>query len=187
MRIIDSAKIIAFFNRLSKREKLFFLGAGLVIGMVVSDRLVVRPIAGTFGSLERELEDLQTEIKKSIRLLSQKERILNEVKEYAGYSVRAKSTEEETVALLKHIEELANRANVSLLYVKPAPAKTDETGKRYYATLECEGQMEQVVQFFYEVENSNLLLTIEKYALQPTSKGSSVVKSAATISRTAVR
>jgi hypothetical protein len=56
-------------------------------------------------------------------------------------------------------------------------------GKKYFATLESEGPMQQLLTFFYEVENSTQLLKVEKYTLQPIAKGSTVVKCAATISR----
>ena len=186
-KILDPEKISSFFLRLSLREKIFLGGALLMVVLVFSDQLVIRPTTQTFNSLNQQINNLQADIKKSVRLLSQKERILQELKEYAIYSTQHRSPEEETVALLKHIEELANRTNVNLLYVKPAAAKTEAKETKYYATLECEGPMEQIVTFFYEVENSNLLLKIEKYTLRPASKGSLVVKLAATISRPVLR
>ena len=119
-----------------------------------------------------------------MRLLSQKERMLEEIERYKAYSVEVKSPEEETGALLKHIEELANQSSVNLLYAKPAGSKPDEAVKKFIVTLECEGQMAQMINFFYQIENSTLLLKIDKFTLQPASNGSSVVKCAATISRT---
>ena len=129
------------------------------------------------------VENLKEDIKKSVKLLSQKERLLQEQKEYEAFSTGTRSSEEQAVALLQHIEELADRANVNLLYVKPASGKGEEVEKKSLATLECEGRMEQIIRFIYEIENSNQLLKIEKYALRPTAQGSAVIKLAATISR----
>lgn len=187
MKFFPVEKIFSFFVRLSPREKIIFLGAVFMVGLVISDRLIIRPILGTFSSLEREMDNLQTDIRKSIRLLSQKERILKEVELYAGYSTLARSAEEGEVALLKHIEELANKVAVTLLYVKPAAGRGEETEKKYAATLECETRMEQLMRFFYELESSSQLLKIEKYAIQPTAKESVVVKSAITVSQPVLR
>jgi len=183
----NSERISAFFVRSSFREKIFLGAAMLMVTLVLSDQFVIQPLTQTFDSLSLQINSLQADIRKSMRLLSQKEQIRQELQAYSVYSMPHRSPEEEAVALLKLIEELANRASVNLLYVKPATGKTEEGEKKYYATLECEGPMEQVISFFYEVEHSNQLLKIEKYVLRPASKGSVVVKLAATISRPILR
>lgn len=183
-RFLNFEKIVTFLNRLSPRERVFLVGAVAMGVLVFSDHLVVRPLVKTFGSLEQQLADLHRDIKKSVKLLSQKNRIMNEVHGYSTYTLRAKSPEEETVELLKLIQELANKADVNLLYVKPAPVKSAAGEKdNVYATLESEATMEQVINFFYLVESSQQLLKIEKYSIQPVAKGSRVAKCAATISR----
>ena len=186
-KIFNTERISTLFSRLSFREKIFLGTAALMATLVFSDQFAIRPIIRTLDSLNQQINNLQADIKKSVRLLSQKEQIRQELQAYTIYSVPHRSPEEETVALLKLIEELANRASVNLLYVKPAAGKTEEEEKKYYATLECEGPMEQIISFFYEVEHSNQLLKIEKYVLRPASKGSLVVKLAATISRPVLR
>ena len=186
MKFFDPAKLIGFFNRLSKREKIIFSLTAAVVGTLVLDQLLFRPIVHTFRSFNLQAQDLKSNIRKSMRLLSQKDRMMKDVTEFASYSTESKTPEEETLALLKHIEELANKSSVNLLYVKPAGAKPEGVTKKYFLTLECEGQMGQLVDFFYQIETAKFLLKIEKYALQPTSQSSSVIKCAATVSRTVV-
>ena len=183
---LDVSKWIARFNRLSKRERLIAIAAFGIVFVMVTDQLVVRQIFKSLQSLDQQAKDLENNIKKSVRMLSEKERMLVEIEKYKVYAVETKSTEEETGALLKHIEELANQSSVNLLYAKPASSKPDEVVKKFIVTVECEGQMAQMIEFFYEIENSNLLLKIDKFTLQPTASGSSVVKCGATISRAVV-
>lgn len=180
---LDISRWIAFFSRLSKRERLIAIAAFGVVLVLVTDQLVIRQILSSLNSLNQQTRDLENNIRKNVRLLSQKERMMAEIEKYKVYSVETKSAEEETVALLKHIEELAHQSSVNLLYAKPANSKTDEAVKKFVVTLECEGQMDQMIKFFYEIENSTLLLKIDKFTLQPASRGSSVVKCGATISR----
>ena len=159
----------------------------VVAGIVASDRLVISPLVNTFRSMNREMDDLKTNIRKSIRLLAQKDRLQKQLKEYASYSVQAKSPEEEAVALLRYVEDLSNKAGVNLLYAKPGGSKTEEKVKKYYVNLECEAQMAQMTAFFYDIESSDQLLKIEKFSMQPSGEGSSVSKSVVTVSRTVVQ
>ena len=183
MKFFDFSKIVASVSRLNKREKIIFAATAMVVGVLVLDQAIIRPISSMFYSFHQQSSSLEASVKKSIRLLAQKDRMLKEVKQYGAYVATAKSTEVDTMALLKHIEELANQTSVNLLYVKPAAVRGQEQIKKYYVNLECEGQMEQIVRFFYELENSKSLLKIEKYILQPTAKGSTVIKGAATVSK----
>ena len=179
-------KITAWLGRMSKREKFLFYGASFVIFIVISDRVVIRPIFGAFRTMDQEARDLKIEIKRSLRVLADKDQIESDRKRYETYVVSAKSAEEEAVGLLKYIEGLANEAGVNLLYVKPAGEKSEGREKKYYVTLECEAQMVQLVTFFYKVESSNQILKIERFSIQPVSQGSSVVKSGVTIAKTVI-
>ena len=177
---------LAFIKQWSKREKMVFGVTCLIVGLVVTDQLIVRPIIRVFQSLDREAGDLKTNVRKSMRLLSQKKNILSQQKTLESCAVKGKSPEEETVALLKLIEDLANQASVNVLYIKPASVKTEDVGKKYYIVLQCEGKMEQLITFFHKVEGSNQLLRIEKYEIEPAEKGSSVAKTHVRISKTVV-
>ncbi len=183
MKLNMLEKILGFYTRSSKREKIYIIVAGAVVSVLLLDQAILRPIVTTFRNMDIEVNDLKTNIRRSVHLLSQKERMTKEMEQFADYAVESKSPEEETLSLLKHIEELANKTSLNLLYVKPAGTNPSEVIQKYYVTMESEGQIQQLIQFFYEIENSRLLLRIEKYILQPTDTGSSVIKCSATVSR----
>lgn len=185
MKGVNLVKLIQMFNRLSKREKaIFYVSVGFV-SLVFLDQALIRPIFYTLRSLDQQVVDLEKNIKKSVRLLGQKDRMLEEAKYYESFSAQIKSPEDGTLTLLKTIQEVANEASVNLLYVKPATSASDEGF--YKANFECEGQINQIINFFYALENSKLLLRIEKYAIQPSSQGSSVLKCVATVSMAGVQ
>ena len=121
-----------------------------------------------------------------MRIISQKDRIENQTEKYAGFSSEAKSGEEEMLSVLRHIEELARKTGVNLIYVKPAEGKSEGSIKKYYMSLEGESESQPLVRFFYEIETSPMLLRIERYSLVPASAGSRVIKVAATISRAVI-
>lgn len=182
MKQFNLTKFLEVYSRLSKREKLIFYVTAAILILVGTDRLILGPIFSSIRSLDREAIELESNIKKSIRLLSQKERMMKEAERYSTYAAQSKSPEEGPLVLLKHIQELANQASVNLLYVKPGGTLNEVAQNVYQVNFECEGQMEQVINFFYAIENSKTLLRIEKYSLQPASKGSSIIKCAATVS-----
>jgi Tfp pilus assembly protein PilO len=87
------------------------------------------------------------------------------------------------VSLLKEIESFANKSSVYLVDMKPAGLKPSDSSKKYLISLNCEAQMEQLSDFMYNIENSNKLLTIEKYQISPKSKESSVVRCSMSIAK----
>jgi len=186
MKTSPLVKIATWIGRLSGREKMLVYGAAAAVILTLSDQVVIRPIVATFQSLDQQVKDLQGQISRTIQVLSQKDRIAAEIVRYSKYNVPVTSEEEEMLSLLEHIEALASKTTVNLLYVKPAGVKSEGRTKKFYLSLECEGLQPHVVSFFYEVESSMKLLRIEKYAVQPTARGSSAVRGAATISRSLV-
>ena len=186
MQLIDKEKLVKLYQGLSQREKVILYVSVAVVLVVFADQLILGPIVRSLHSLDQKIYDTEANIKGSIRLLGQKEKMKKEAEHYASYAKSSKSSEEEILVLLKLIQELASQASVNLLYSKPGGGGESKQRNVYRVSLECEGQMEQLINFFYAIENSKLLLQIEKYSLQPTAKGSSVVKCAAVVSMASI-
>jgi len=77
-------KLKAIYQKMSKREKWILYGTTLVLMGLFLDRLVMQPIIGKLASLDRQIRDEETAIKKSLHILVQKNRILAESKEFAS-------------------------------------------------------------------------------------------------------
>ncbi len=177
-------KVAVFYTKLSSTEKKIFWVAVVLIGFMFVDRVIVLPVSTTLTSLNVNLREQVSAIKKSMNVLLHKDGIIAESREYIAYSVEAKNPEEEMVGLLKEVEAVAEKSGVNLIYVKPANVKDEKGIKKYYAALECEAPMEQVATFFHGIESSVKLLKIEKYQIQPKSKDSSIARTAVTIYKT---
>lgn len=172
------------YQKLSAREKKILYLVFFVFGLLTVDRLIIGPVFQKMAMLERQVRDEETTIKKSLHILLRKDQISTENRQFVIFSVDSKNPEQEMTALLKEIENIANKSGVSLLYEKPGNTKEDGAVKKYFATLECEAQMAEIASFFHNIENSTNLLQIEKYSIQPKNKESSVAKCSVTISRT---
>ncbi len=167
----------AFVGRLSKKEKAVLYVAIFLVSLTALDRLIISPIFSKVGSLNKEIRQKEAEVKKNLRLLAQKDRILAENAKYGSFLANPSNNEDEQItSVLKEIEGLANKSSVYLVDMKPGNAKDSGASKKILVNLNCEAQMEQIVDFIYSIENSSSLLSIGKYQLAPKSKESSVVK-----------
>jgi len=185
MNLIKMQALYVFLGRLSKREKLVLYLAVFFVSLTLLDRLVISPISSKMRALDKEIRDKASGIKKDLRILAQKDRISAESVKYNSFLDKNKSEEEETASLLKEIESLASKSTVYLIDMKPGGVKEVDRSKKYLVNLNCEAQMEQLVDFMYNIENSLKLLIIEKYQINPKSRDSSIARCTMTVSKIA--
>lgn len=176
-------KILVFISRLSKRERYIFYGAALVISLTFLDRLILGAISSKIELLDKEIQIQEAVIRKSLYILTQKDRIGKALGEYAFSAASSQSQEEEMVFFLRDIEELANKCSLYVIDIKQTGIIEEDILKEYLVRVNCEGQMEQLAEFFYRLENSNQLMKIEKYDIRPKTKGSSVARCTVFISK----
>ena len=173
----------AFLSRLSKREKLVFYTAAAVIFLTILDRVLVAPISFRIQSLNKEIEAKEGAIKNGMRIIAQKDRIAAESQKYKPYMTGVKSEDEENTVLLKEIENLASKSAVYLLDMKPGAVKGIASSMRFTVSVNCEGQMEQIAEFMYNIESSKNLLTIDKFEINPKTRESSIGQCSLTVSK----
>ena len=130
-----------FYAKLKPGERRILAVTVFIVGFLFVDRVIVIPITSTLTTLNQNVHDQETSIRKSMNMLLHKETITAESTKYASYSIEAKNSEEEMVGLLREVESVAGKAGVSLLYVRPGTIKDELGTKKFYATMECEGTM----------------------------------------------
>jgi hypothetical protein len=184
MQLLKAADFNKFLSRLSKREKLILYAAAFFLALTVIDRAVIHPVYSKIKTLNEQIDAKEAGIIQDLRVLSQKEKILSETAKYASFMGTTQPEEEAVTGLLKEIESIANKSSLYIVDMKPAGQKTEKDNtKKYLVNLNCEGQMEQIMGFMYNIENSNTLLSIEKYQISPKSRESSLAQSSITISK----
>ena len=168
---------------LSPRERLVFNLSSTVIFLMLLDRLIISPISSQIEALNKETEQEEATIKKHLRLLAQKDKITAQSSKFESYLNSSLSQDEEVTAMLKEIEDLANKNSVYLIDLKPSDIKQSGPTKKYMINLSLEAQMDQLAVFMYSVESSDRLFTIEKYKIDPKARESSVARCSMIISR----
>ncbi|MBI5150935.1 MAG: hypothetical protein HZA28_09250 [Candidatus Omnitrophica bacterium] len=171
---------------MSPRERVVFNVTVAFVALTLLDRLVVSPIFSRIKDLDEQILQEETNIKKNLRVLSQKDKIVTESKKFETYLASSQSGEEEITALLKDLEDLASKNSVYLIDMKPAGVKDVGPVKKYIINLSLEAPLDQLVAFMYAVESSDRLSTVEKYQIEPKSRESSVARCAMTISKVAL-
>ena len=131
--------LTTFLSRLSKREKLVFYCAVGFVALTMLDRVIISPISDKIKSLDKEIYDMESAIKKNLRILAHRERILAAKKKYSSYLISSKSDEEEMTSILKAIETLADKASIYLVDMKPGEIKDMGSSKKFSVNLNCSG------------------------------------------------
>lgn len=183
IKLFKIQTLYTVFSRFSKRERLVFYIAISFILVMLLDRLIISPIYLNLKSLDKEIAERQATLKQDLRILAQKERIKAEAGKYSPFVNVPKSDEEVVTVLLKEIEGVAAKSAIYLVDMKPGGVKTEGSNKKYMVNVSCEGKMEQIADFMYNIESSSKLLRIERYQIAPKSKESTAAACSMTISQ----
>lgn len=175
--------LVDFVARLSKREKIIFYSTAVVIGLVLLDYLVVSPVLTKMNDLDGEIKDKEIAIRNSLTILLHEKQINRERSKYLSSLNQPGSEEEEVTSFLKEVENIAKESSVYLVDIKPAGKPEKTAQKQYFLELSFEGQMEQVLSFFYNIKTSNQLIKIERYQIAPKTEGSDIIAGSLSISK----
>jgi hypothetical protein len=175
--------ILSSISRLSKRERTILYATLFVVGLVLLDRLMLSPILSKIQALNETISLQEDTIEQSLLIVMQEERIEGESKQYVSYLSQPQGEEKEVTAFLKEVENVAKKSAVYLIDIKPAGKDVDGVSSRYFVKLNFEAQMEQVFNFFHNITNSQQLLKIEGYEINPKTEGTSVVTCSTSISK----
>ena len=182
---VNLQELYKFFARLSKKERLMLYVAGTIVSALFLDRLIISPVFSRLKGLDEEIREKEISVRKNIRILSQKDRIRASSANYGSFSGgKLGSDEEEMTSFMKEMEDMANKSSVYLVDIKPGAVKGQEQFKKYFVTLNCEAQMEQIVDFMYHLENSDRIFTIDRYQITPKAKDSSIARCSIVVSKT---
>lgn len=178
-----TAPLLLFYAKLTKKEKKIFYVASAVVLLMVFDKLVVTPVFLKMRLLNQQIVEKETEIKKNMRLLAQKDHILALKNKYKGFLTDEDDTDVIKQSLIKDVESLANKTSIYLIDIKPTGIRDEGGVKKYNAGLNFEAEMEEVTDFIHNIESSKSFLTIKSYQITPKMKNSSIAKCSMTISK----
>jgi len=169
--------------RISKKEKNLLYIAIIFVSLAVFSRVILEPTLGKSASLNHQIQLKRRMIGNALSLLNQKEEIRKESHKYAKYAKEKLSEEEETAVLLKEIEDIARKSSVQLIDLKPYSQGKIDFYIEYRIEIETESNMNQLVAFIYNLQNSESLLKVVKFRINSKADKHDILKAYLTITK----
>lgn len=174
----------AFFSGLKGPTKILFFVAVISVSFALMDRLMIGPFLSQEQYLKAENKAQRENIRRSKRIISFRDRILEEYNQYSTYLDSGEMTQEVIVAaLLKKIETIAGQQTVTITGIRPGDVEEKPIYRIYKTSLDCEGKLTNILSFINLLEQSDYLFQVQRYSMGPKSKGSDIIKCTMDISR----
>lgn len=182
-------KVIKFdieeiFSKLSPGSRILFIVTVVFVALALMDRLMIGPFTSQMKYMEAENKAQMENLKRSKRVVSFREGILDEYSKYSTYLDAGEMTQEEIIAaLLRKIETLAGQQSVTVTNVRPGDVEEKPNFRVYRTSIDCEGKLVNVLSFINLLEQSDYMFQVERYTMGPKSKGSDLTKCTFEIAR----
>lgn len=172
------------FSKLSGSGRILFIVSVAFVALAIMDRLMIGPFTSQMKYMEAESKAQKESIKRSKRVVSFREGILEEYSKFSTYLDTGEMTQEEIIAaLLKKIETLAAQQSVTVTNSRPGDVEEKPNFRIYKTSIDCEGQLGNILSFINLLEQSDYLFQVERYSMGPKSKGSDITKCTFDIAR----
>ncbi len=172
------------FSKLSGKSRILFIVAATFVALALMDRLMVGPFTSQMETLAAEGKAQKESLRRSKRVVSFREGILQEYAKYSTYLDTGEMTQEQIIAaLLKKIETLATQQSVTVTNTRPGDVEEKPNFRVYKTSIDCEGKLGNVLSFINLLEQSDYLFQVEGYTMGPKSKGSDITKCTFDIAR----
>lgn len=162
---------------MNKKVRNWSLSAGGIVFLVVFVVFVLEPLIERINKIQQGIRVAELEVKEGLRVQAQKKEIVEEYKKYGHYIKQAGiSVREKTGNFLKELERTSQEANLSVISLTPSEILENGQKTHYRADFKAEGDMEEVLFFFNKIQESKLLIKVDKFSLSPKDKTATDLK-----------
>ena len=134
--------------------------------------------------LNQQINAEEANLKIGLEIQKRKERATKDYQDYRSLLSAAEKPEKEIfTGFLREIENLAQKAGLSILNLTPKNEPQNfKDYKKYTADLRAEASLENFIKFLEDLQNSSLLIKLDKLALTPKDEQAVILKLDATVS-----
>ena len=176
--------ITKFLSGLSDQAKKLLVIALIIVIAALFDRLLIGPTMSRLAIIEEDTTREEESIKKDLHFLNYKGKILKEAKEVDSYFIDTAPVENDVnTALLKKIEIIASKANVTLVKETTSAAVPEPNDLKYSADVECSGKLADIVAFMHLINTSDELMKVARFNLGSKKSDSDEIKATMTIAK----
>ncbi len=168
----------------TKSEKTLGLIAALTVFVGLVYGLVISPIMNKMTAIDTNISTSRDEIRRDRRILSFRNRILEEYAKSNSYLDSSQKSSEEIIAtLLKKIEGVAKDNSITIRDIRPGETEVKPQFKVYKTSMDCEGTLANLLALMNTLEQSDYLFQITRYSFEPKSRGADILKASFDIAR----
>jgi len=170
---------------IGKREKILIYVIGGLIFLFLIERFLFSGIRGKTNSVSQQIEIGESRLRAGLDIQKRKDKIAFEFKALKPYLEKSEGSSDREIfaKFLKEAEKVAQEAGVSIVSLSPQDETLDEPEDvKYNADLRAEGKLDQVIELIDKVQNSKLLIKIDKMSLSSKDEQAGTMKVEAVLS-----
>jgi len=169
-------------KKLNNKEKILLIIIGLLLSLFIIKNFVLGPIYEKISIYGDEVEQSKMAIRKYLVLENNREQILKAQKQIEGYASLKGSDEEKSAMIMSKIEAEARKSKIQIIDMNfSGLAKAKGGVNLYRINLRSEGQFGNILDFISGIEETNILLRVEKISLATKDETGNALKIDATI------
>lgn len=152
--------------KFKKREKIIFGLVVCVIIFFIIDKVVLSGFRAKINELNKKVKLEEAIAKKGISIQKNKDKIAQEYQTYSKYLTFETEERDIIAKLLREIEKITQESGISVLNLAPQDKfEQNPDYKKCSADLRLEGSTEQLLGFLNRVQNSNLLIKLDRLSI----------------------
>lgn len=152
-------------TQLKPRERLLAVSSGIVLLIVVMDRLVLNPWLRQAQAVSQQIHSMERTLQHHRQLLARKDHVLAQLGAYQQYLRPVEADELHMASLLKEVEGLAHETHVDLGEIKPLAVEANPLVTRYSLDVQFACALEEWVDFVIRIESSPSLFQVVRASL----------------------
>ncbi len=171
--------------QLKRRDQIIASVIGIAVFIFLLERFVFSTLRLKIKELSQQIKAEEADLKSGIEIENDKDKIRSEYRSYQSYlKVAENASEQEVIAkFLKEIERMAQESGISIVNLSPQSQAESAAGyKKYNAELRAEGSPDKIYDFLYKIQNSALLIKLDKLNIAPKDPQAELLKLETTIS-----
>ncbi len=167
-------KFLAQLTDTPRKRKILYFGVIPVLILMSVDRLLFGTIIDKVNSLTAEVEEQKNTISRDLAILAKKDDIVKKSNAFRQFFVNGVQDDDVINAqFLSTVEKLATQSKVNLIKSNPTESKKEKFDSLYNANLDCEGELNNVITFMYNINSSPELLKVVRFTITPKRGGAS--------------
>jgi len=170
--------------QLKGKQKILVYTVISILVCLFIGRFIFFSLGTRLKQLKQQTKLAEANLKKGLEMQKQKGMISSDYDKYQVFLITEKMEQRQIIEeLLKEVERIAKDSGASILNLSPQEAAEQGKG-RYNADLRIEANAEQILNFLYKIQESKLLIKVDKISVSLKDEQASTLKAEATISIT---